>query len=254
MQVDTIENTVQQPIQQEQVQNQETVLENNTSPQPTQPETEDANEVNWKRFREQRKKERAEKEAAERRAAEKEAEVTALKAAMEAAFSRQQPAQPFQQNEYAYPEEETQDQIIQKKIDAALSAREEQYRREQQEREQREYPERLKRTYADFNQVISEENLDWLDCHYPEISRPLQRLPNDYDKWSDIYLAIKKFVPNHSNARKDTQRAETNLNKPRSMSSLGSSQQSNDRPAAILTEEKRAANWERMQKTINRVS
>jgi hypothetical protein len=207
---------------------------------------------NWRAFREARKKDRAEKEAAERRAAEKEAEANALKAAMEAAFSKNSPSpQAYQQYYNQNDQEETEDERIEKKVNALLSLREEKARKEWEERERQELPLRLKRDFPDFHHVTSQENLDYLDFHFPEISRPLQRLPNDYDKWADIYHAIKKFIPNQSNARKDTIRADINQQKPKSISSTGLTQsEGNARQTWQEIEQRRAANWERMQRVI----
>jgi len=85
--LETTENkTIQEPTQQTAQANQQT-------------ESEGVEDHNWKAFREARKKDRAEREAAEKRAAEKEEEAAALKAAMEAAFSRTSPAP--QQNYYS---------------------------------------------------------------------------------------------------------------------------------------------------------
>jgi hypothetical protein len=214
---------------------------------------------NWRAFREARKKDRAEKEAAERRAAEKEAEVAALKAAMEAAFSKSAPTpQAYQQyyGQQSYDEpEETEDQRIEKKVNALLAAREEQARREQQQREQQEYPNRIMRDFPDFNNVVSQENLDYIDYHYPEVSRPLQRLGDGYDKWHDIYKAIKKFVPNNQGAKKDAARAEANSMKPKSMS-ISQQTPSGEvvRSSLQELEAKRAANWARMQNQLKGVS
>ncbi len=66
------------------------------------------------------------------------------------------------------------------------------------------------RDFPDFSRVCSQENLDYLDYHYPEISRPLQRLGDGYDKWHDTYHAVKKFIPGHAEAKKDAMKAEIN--------------------------------------------
>ena len=199
---------------------------------------------NWKAFREGRKKDREERKAAEEKAAQKEEEVKALKAAMEAAFSKQTPQVP-DRNTY---EEETEDQRIEKKVQAAIAVREAQAERARLEREHQEYPQRLMQQYPDFHNVIAQENLDYLDYHYPEVSRPLTRLNDGFDKWSDIYKAIKKFVPNHDNMKKDAAKAAANLSKPKSMSMASMTQTGQVGSPNILTAEKKAANWERMQK------
>lgn len=207
---------------------------------------------NWKAFREARKKDRAEREAAERRAAEKEAEVAALKAAMEAAFNKNSlpnSTNNTYQNNY---NEETEDERIEKKVQMAIQMREAKADRERIEREKQEYPQRLVKNYPDFHHVISQDNLDYLDYHYPEVSRPLQRLQDDYDKWSDIYQSIKKFVPNNTSMKKESARAESNLSKPKSMSSP-SMTESGQKSFSSLSAERKAANWERMQKSLKGV-
>ena len=207
---------------------------------------------NWRAFREARKKDRLDREAAERKASEKEAEVAALKAAMEAAFSKQSPV--VSHNEYGYqqPQEESEDERIEKKVNAAIAIREAAAERARQQREQQEYPQRLQQSYPDFNAVISPENLDYLEYHYPEVARPLKRLGDGFDKWADIYMAIKKFVPNHSTARKESAKADANFNKPKSMSSVGTTQDGKPQ-GGRLTEDQKAANWARMQKMLKGV-
>ncbi len=236
---------------------EETVTQTQAStPQQKAIDSEEKQEdPNWKAFREARKKDRAEKEAAERRATEKEAEVAALKAAMEAAFSKNVPAPQAYQQYYGQETEETEDQRIEKKVNALLATREEQYRKEMEHRERNEYPSRLAREFPDFSQVCSQENLDYLDYHYPELSRPLQRLPEGYDKWSDIYRAVKKFLPNQADARKDASKADSNALKPRSMSSTAITQpgQGGGPETWQQAEQRRTENWARMQRIMKGV-
>ncbi len=248
------EISVESVSNQEKINNPEPIVNNDSQkqlPMPTQLETEDPN---WRAFREARKKDRAEKEEAQRRLAEKEAEAQALKAAMEAAFSKSPQVNQQQNNNYYNENEESEDERIEKKVQAAILAREQQYERERIEREQREYPQRLVKDHPDFNNVISQENLDYLDYHYPEISRPLQRLRDDYDKWNDIYYAIKKLIPNQGNAKKEAARADANFNKPKSISSPALTQSGGESyGSAKLSEERKKANWERMQKMLRSV-
>ena len=226
-------------------------VENNQPKTPEIKETESNEDPNWRAFREARKKDRADKESAERRLAEKEAEATALKAAMEAAFSKSAPNPQAYQQYYGMNEapDETEEQRIEKKVEAILAQKEAQYAKQQQERERIEYPSRLNRDFPDFNKVCSQEALDYLDYHYPEVSRPLQRLNEGYDKWHDIYHAVKKLIPNQVNARQDSIRAEMNSNKPRSISSPSPSPTGESpREGWQDTERRRAENWARMQK------
>jgi hypothetical protein len=224
-----------------------------------QPKPEEEKEdPNWKAFREARKKDRAEKEAAERKAAEKEAEAIALKAAMEAAFNKNSPSpQAYQQyystNQTENPEE-TEEQRIERKVNELLEKKEKQYAKQRQEQEQSELPNKLKRDFPDFDKVCSQENLDYLDYHYPEVSRPLDRLPQGYDKWHDIYHAVKKLIPNQANIKKDMMKADMNMNRPKSISSATQTPPGEtSRQSWQEVEQRRAANWDRMQKILKGV-
>ena len=220
---------------------------------------ESVEDPNFVAFREARKKDKEKRQEAERKAAEKELEIQALKAAMEAAFSKSAPSPQAYQQYYGIQDtssdtEESEDQRIEKKVNALLEAKEQKYRQEQAKREQQEYPDRLIRNFPDFNQVIAQENLDYIDYHYPEVSRPLQRLQDGYDKWSDIYHAIKKFVPNHSTFKKDSLRAESNQNKPKSISSTSVTPPGEpEQQSWQEIERRRAENWARMQRTLKGV-
>ncbi len=239
-QTEVIQEKVEPPTQDNVVQTTE-----NTEAQPENP--------NWKAYREQMKKTREEKRLAEKRAEEKEAEAAALRAAMEAAFSKQQTqnTQAYYQNDY---QDETEEQRIEKKVNAALAAREAAIEMERREKEQREYPQRLNQTYPDFEKIVTDENFDYLEYHYPEIVRPLKRLGEGFETWSDVYHAIKKFVPNAMTAKKEAQRAEINQNKPKSMSSSTMTPSGENISSSRLTAERRAANWERMQKSLKGLS
>jgi hypothetical protein len=204
------------------------------------------NQANWKAFREQREVERKARMAAEQRATEKAAEAEAMKAALEAAINK--PSNNHQSREYdSQNNEETEEQRIDRRVNKIIKEREEQYQKEQYQRELQEYPQRLNQMYPDFNKTVSSENLDYLDFHYPEVSKPLQRLQEGFDKWADIYRAVKKFVPN-LDSKQDMQRAEKNLAKPGSVSTTGAVQGSGAMPSARLTEERKAQNWARMER------
>ncbi len=272
MTVNLTENKTELTSNQEKVDTKEIQQKiDNTTNEKVQQPIEDKNkeeayeDPNFKAFREGRKKDRAAREAAEALAAQKEQEISALKAAMEAAFSKSAPSpQAYQQyygtNNQAFGnhgfehEEETEDQRIEKKVSALLAAKEENQRRQQEERERTEYPNRLVKDFNDFNSIVSQENLDYMDYHYPEVSRPLQRLGDGYDKWADIYRAIKKFVPNNTNSRRDAAKAEANFNKPKSISSTTLTPNGEGaRSSWQETEQRRTENWQRMQRMLKGV-
>jgi membrane-bound lytic murein transglycosylase len=204
------------------------------------------NKPNFKAFREQREADRKAKEAAEKRAAEKTAEAEALKAALEASLNR--PSNNRQMNDSDSADiEETEEQRIDRRVALAIKQREEQYEKDRMEREKNEAPVRILQTYPDFKQVVTVENCDYLDFHHPELTEPFKYMPDGYDKWSAMYKAIKKLVPNFD-SRKDQARAEKNLMKPGSVSSTGTTQPTPSAPFPHLTEERKKANWERMQR------
>lgn len=208
-------------------------------------------EINWKKFKEARELER--KQAAEiaRKAEDKESEVQALKAAMDAILNKQ-PSQQASQSQ-GYEEEETEDQRIEKKVNALIAKKESEAERKRQEEEQTQLPNRLKTVHRDFDQVCSAANLDYLEYHHPELAKSLGRLPQSFDKWTDIYSAIKRYVPN-TNSSKDQAKATANLQKPQSMSSPGLTQPGSTTSAIRLDEAKKAANWERMEKARKGIS
>jgi hypothetical protein len=214
---------------------------------PSDPET----DPNWRAFREARKKDKSDREAAERKAVEKEAEVAALKAAMEAAFAKSSP--PQQSQGYSYPEEETEDQRIERKVQKAVAEREAQFEKQMMEREKTELPKRVLQAYPDYHEVVSEENGAYLEYHHPEIYRSLLRQPQNFETYSDTYKIVKKFIPNSTTAKKESAKADANFAKPKSISSTGLTQNT-EASSHSLTEDRKAANWKRMQKTLKGIS
>lgn len=256
MTVNTADNKLEAPIPQEKVELQQKVDTNPAQQQSPEVKAEDDSNVdpNWKAFREARKKDRADKEAAERRAAEKAAETEALKAALEATLSKGHHLAP-QSNEYqnGYQQEETEDERIERRVNEAIARREAAAEQARQQREYQEYPQRLRQQFPDFDQVMAQENLDYLEFHYKELAKPLARLPDGFDKWADIYANVKKFVPNSTSSKKEAVRADINFSKPKSISSTGITQPGEAKSSSQLSEEKRAENWRRMQRTLKSV-
>lgn len=210
------------------------------------------NKVNWKIFREQREAERKAAQEAAARAAQKEAEAAALKAALEAITNK--PSNNRQMNEYDSQDiEESEEARIDKRVDAKIKEREAAYERERLEREEKEIPSRIISTFPDFNSVCSQENLDYLDYHHSDITRPYQKIPYSYEKMVSIYKLVKKLVPNND-SKQDAAKIDKNLQKPGSISSTGNTQGGNAMPSARLDEARKAANWERMQRSLKGLS
>lgn len=254
-----IENKVEptSPVEKVDTSSIQNKIDTNITQQQTEnKDAEQTEDPNWRAFREARKRDKAEREAAERRAAEKEAEATALKAAMEAAFGKSRAIQDSSSRQGAfdvdYSNEETEDERIEKKVQAAIAAREAAYEKARIEREQTELPKRLTEAYPDYNQVVNEENGAYLEYHHPELYRSLLRQPENFQTCSDIYKIVKKLVPNSATAKKDAAKAEVNFAKPKSMSTMGVTPPGEGRgiPNMQELESKRAARYMEMQKII----
>ena len=213
---------------------------------PTEsPPEESQEQINWRKFREAREIERKQKIEAEKRAAEKEAEAQALKAALEAIVNKPSPSNSHQINEYS---EETEEERIKRLVSKSI---EEQRKKDQIEKEQKEhaeFPQRLVATFSDFDKVCTSDNLDYLEYHYPEVADAFKSMPDGYDKWSKVYKAVKRFVPN-IDSKKEQVKAEKNFNKPQAMSSPGKTQVGDTAPQN-LDDKRKADNWARMQKVM----
>jgi hypothetical protein len=197
-------------------------------------------QINWKKFRQERDRDRKEREAAVRKAQEKEMEAQALKAAMESILSK-----PVQQDQ---AQEETEDDRIQKKINEALEKERQRQQQLEREREAKDLPTKLTQVYNDFDQVCSTENLDYLEFHYPEVARAFHNMPDSFNKWSDVYKAVRRFIPNVT-SNKEQKKAEANFSKPQAMSSPGKTATGDGAPI-MIDDKRRADNWARMQRVM----
>lgn len=201
-------------------------------------------ERNWKNFRAEREAERKQLEQERKQRQEREKEAAALKAALEAALSKPEPKQ-AQETPY---EELSEQERIRKEVDDAVEARLRKIEEARQLEEQAKLPLNLKKAYSDFDQVCSTENLDYLEFHYPEVAQAYKYMPDGFDKWSSIYKAVKRFIPN-VDGKKEAARVDRNLQKPQSAAALTQAGHPMP-PANDLTEERRKANWERMQRVM----
>lgn len=221
-----------------------------TSAQTAPEETE--KDINWRKWKENRQKERenAARETEARIKAEKEAE--ALRQALESVVNKPTYNQRQEPNQYDQ-EEETEEQRINRKVEEALAKREQQYQQQREQEELKSYPTKLNNTYSDFNQVCSAENLDYLEYHHPELAKAFAHRKDGFDKWADIYNAVKRYVPN-TNSNRDAQKAEKNLQKPQSLSHSSLSATGPIGSSYQLTEQKRKENWARMQRSLKGLS
>lgn len=205
-----------------------------------EPEPQPKSSQDWQRFKEARAQERKRAEELAVLAQKKAQEAEALKAALEAALNKQQPMQEYQ--------DPSDDDRIAKRVEELLTKKEQERERQRLEREKQELPKRLQQEHRDFEQICTTENLDYLEYHHPEIAAGYRYMPEGFEKWSNIYKAIKKYVPN-TNYQPDLKRAEKNLAKPQSVSSPAVAQPQQS-IAVVLDDARKAANWERMQRAM----
>lgn len=214
--------------------------------QNTAGEPESVQDVNWRNFRANRDKERKEREESDKRAREKEKEAEALKAALDALVNKQQP-----QNQNHEQAEETEEDRIQKHVEKALHKRDQEESQKRVERERQEMPSKLATVYSDFNKVCTEDNIDYLEYHYPEVADAYKHMPDGFDKWSNVYKAIKRFVPN-TDTKKDQAKADKNFTKPQAISKPGATPTGDSAPV-YLDDKRRNDNWKRMQRVMKGV-
>lgn len=204
--------------------------------------TESDQDRNWKAQRERLAAERKEKQDAQKKAAEKAAETEALKAALDAVLNKPQPRHHDEPQDVDEEEER-----IQRKVDKAIKDRDQQYLQQQQQKENQEFPSRLRQVHKDFDSVCSQENIDYLDYHHPEIAEAFNHMPDGFNKWSKVYTAIKKMIPHTTDAEK--KKMTQNLNKPQSMAVSGITQVGDNAPIK-LDEARRAENYKRMMRVM----
>lgn len=207
----------------------------------------------WKKWKENRKKERDEAAKIAEAKVKAENEASALRAALESLVnSPNNQSRNENYNNQSNYNEETEDQRIERRVNEALAKREQELEKQRQQREIQEYPTKIKNVYPDFNQICTQENLDYLEFHHPELAKSLSKTPESFEKWADIYNAVKRYIPNPQSSS-DSKRADKNLQKPQSFQNTGLTPASTQ-SSARLDESRRAENWARMQKTLKGLS
>ena len=233
--------TDNKPVEQPQAQQtQVTPAQNNTQ---TEEEKQPKNSKEWDAFKSARAAERQQAEINAKEKGKAQAEAAALKAALDAVLNKPQPQQYEQQEQ----REESEDERIEKRVAEALQRQQKIYEDQRKEKERTEYPDKLAKDFKDFSEVCSTENLDYMDYHYPEISGAFSYMPEGYVKWASVYKAVKRLIPNPTSS-KDSKKAEHNMMKPQSMSAAGPTNTNSGAPAFKLDAERKAANWQRMEK------
>lgn len=219
-------------------------------------------QINWRKFREERAKERAQKEEELKQATERqkqqEEQIRAYREALEQVMDKPDTGSLSQKEQDKIIADLMDEdiptgadikgfinQVVPKIVDNVLQTRDQQLEEERRRREAQEMPVRLQREHKDFSNIVTQENLDYLEYHYPEVAETLGSLPNSYDKWSKVYKTVKRLVPDGE--RKDVARMERNSQKPQSMASTSAASTSEVAPGRRLTDAQKAENYRLMR-------
>lgn len=230
-------NEAQQPIAESAIQ------ENTQAPEGAQEET--IEQINWRKFRKKREEERKQLEEEKIKNKKQAEEISALKSAIEAVVNKPSP-QAMLPSDYAA--EPTEEDKIKKYVQDAIESVDRKREEQRAVQETQQLPQKLNQAFSDFNNVCSHENLDYLEYHYPEVAAGYKHMPDSFEKWSSVYKAIKRFIPN-PDAGKDQKKAERNTLKPQSMNSAGMTITGDSAPV-FMDDKRRADNWARMQKVM----
>jgi len=235
------------------------------------PEQETPEQINWRNFRQakeaQRKRdedaarERDQLKAQAQRSAE---EKLALQQALDAALSARGNTNGISQQQKEdiiqgldpndIPTGAQVSQYVQKAIQEGLAkALQEQKQMTWQEQEKKRM-DNIDKEIPDFNSVLSKDNMDYLEYHYPSVFQAMKDQPESYNKYKGAYETVKKLVPN-LNSSQNAARAEHNLAKPKSLSTPGVSSQSDQKQQMwSMSNQERQANYESMLKRIKGIS
>ena len=79
---------------------------------------------------------------------------------------------------------------------------------------------KLKSKYSDFDQVVSEDNIEMLKESHPDLWNTIASAPNLYNRGLSAYMFIKSLSPNQVSYEEDKVSIQKNMAKPRSMTSV----------------------------------
>lgn len=175
----------------------------------------------------------------------REKELEDLKVAFQVMVEKKDSSSTFQDNEDTDHKKFVQDEI-------QRLFREEQSKKKQQEDAERTYRDTMaiKQEMPDLLEVCSQENLAYLEYYNPEIAIPIGRMPDGLEKTKLAYQAIKKHV---KMAKKEKEKVEQNLSKPKSVHSSYSNETTSDKEnsSGVLSDRRRNETWQKMQRLIS---
>lgn len=222
------------------------VVEDNHTQDEQKPE--DDKEKNWKAFLEKRKEDQRALEAERKRNQELQAErdrrtkeLEEMKLAFQAVVDKKEP-------EYSYDQDVDQNKLIEEKVNQIISKREqERLAREEEQRRAREIQE-IKEKMPDIEQVLSPDNLAYLEFYHPKMARLIAKMPEGLDKIKETYEAVKEFVKMPT---KEKEKIDKNLGKPKSVHSSVSNESQKEESSGVLSDKRRMETWQKMQRLIS---
>jgi len=118
---------------------------------------------------------------------------------------------------------------------------------------------RVKTSFPDFDQVVTNESVEALRRSHPEIAQSLHATPDLYNKAASTYNIIKRFGLNNHNpqAEYDRQLVAKNHSKPRPTNAVSPQQgetplnRANEFATGVLTEERRRQLYKEMMEAKN---
>jgi len=260
-------NSEQQQIEKENsIHNDENQKQQQNSSNTEENQVEETQEqINWRKVREKREQDKIAQEEERKKSQAKDEQIAALTQLVNS-ISPEQLQQQMQQQMQGQQSNLTQEQQQQAIIDLLdediptggevknflkqyipnavneilkQQAAEQEKRRQQEERQN--LGSDLQKKHTDFYNVVNEDNIAYLDYHYPEVSEALTSLPEGVNKWSKIYSTVKKLVP--SNSDNSAARIERNMSKPQPGAISSSSPSAEMTIGRSLTEAQKAENY-----------
>ena len=218
----------------------------NTSTQNSEPL--DDKEKNWRAFLEKRKEdqkaledERKRNQELESQNARRAKEIEDLKLAFQAMAEKKD-------NNYDDDNSDDPKKAIQDEVNRILSQKEaERDQRDRQERIRKETLE-IKEQMPDLVEVCSHDNLAYLEYYHPEIAIPLAKMPDGLEKTKLAYQAVKKHVKMN---KKEQNKIEQNLSKPKSLHSSLSNESQKEESSAVMSDKRKTETWQKMQRLMS---
>lgn len=218
-------------------------------------EQEDPAEKNWKALREKKKEEKRLREEQERKIAEQQEMIKAMEKLLTQQPTQQQPQAQKQSNGVDIHDEEwitgKQFKAMQEQERKAREEEKKRYEEQQKQREtqarQSELHSRIQRDIPDYQTVLSEDNLAYLETYAPQEAEIIKHISDPYYQTLEAYRKVKQHVPQLSDLDKaKMERAKETPQSPSQVSG-GYGQSTNRVNPRRVSEQQRMEMWREMR-------